>query len=134
MSEASLIAGLSFAIPKTSSAHACSYPLTNLLGIPHGEACGLTIDHWIRFNYSHGDRRIIELADALGFSSPDELADRIGEIKKYTSLRTTLADMKLSDAKLQELIEGCKHPNMLNNPVKVEDSDIAALMTALARG
>ena len=30
MAEASVIAGLAFTIPKTTSAHACSYPLTNL--------------------------------------------------------------------------------------------------------
>lgn len=44
MAEASVIAGLAFTLPKTTSSHACSFPLTNLYHIPHGEACGLTLD------------------------------------------------------------------------------------------
>ncbi len=31
MCEASVIAGLAFALPKTAAAHACSFPLTNTL-------------------------------------------------------------------------------------------------------
>ncbi|MFR5401289.1 MAG: hypothetical protein ACLTH3_15380 [Lachnospira sp.] len=35
MCEASLIAGLAFTLPKTTSSHACSFPLTNIHHIPH---------------------------------------------------------------------------------------------------
>ena len=38
MCEASVIAGLAFTLPKTTSSHACSFPLTKLYDLPHGEA------------------------------------------------------------------------------------------------
>lgn len=55
MCEASVIAGLAFTLPKTTSSHACSFPLTNIYHIPHGEACGLTLDYFVRIN-ARGNR------------------------------------------------------------------------------
>ncbi|MGN0692528.1 MAG: iron-containing alcohol dehydrogenase, partial [Oscillospiraceae bacterium] len=43
LAEASVIAGLAFTLPKTTSSHACSFPMTSIYHIPHGEACGLTL-------------------------------------------------------------------------------------------
>lgn len=131
MCEASLVAGLAFAIPKTSSAHACSYPLTNILGIPHGEACGLTIDWWIRFNASKGDKRTVEFANALGFDSAVELAIRIGEIKSNLGLRTNLKSLNLTHENVAQVMAACMHPNMKNNPIEVTEYDIKQLFDYL---
>ena len=67
MCEASLIAGLAFTLPKTTSSHACSFPLTNIHHIPHGEACGMTLDYFARINAKGADgARIDEFARKLG--------------------------------------------------------------------
>ena len=44
------MAGLAFTIPLTTGSHACSFPLTNIHGIPHGEACGITLDYFAHIN------------------------------------------------------------------------------------
>lgn len=119
MCEASVIAGLAFTQPKTTSAHACSYPLTNLLGIPHGEACGLTVDYFARLNASLGCERVDELARLLGFADAAALADAIVQLKVTLGLRQDLRDLHLSAEQVEQLVQGSKHPNLRNNPVEI---------------
>jgi len=84
MAEASLTAGLAFNLPKTNSAHACSYPLTNWLGIAHGEACAMTITHFMRYNAEHGDQRTETLARLVGFNDAHALADHLDGMRQRT--------------------------------------------------
>lgn len=131
MAEASVTAGLAFALPKTTSAHACSYPLTNRLGIAHGEACGLTIAHFTRFNASHGCERVQTLAHELGFADANALADAIDALKADTGLRTDLKDFALTDELFNQLATESMHPNMKNNPVAVSLADVKAMYRSM---
>ncbi len=133
MAQASVTAGLAFALPKTSSAHACSYPLTNRLGIAHGEACAMTIAYFIRFNASHGCQRTMRLANLLGFASAEELANRIDELKTMMGMRQTLADMNLTDNQFQQLVDESMHPNLANNPIIVSRKDLVEMYNMLIK-
>lgn len=115
---ASLLAGLAFTLPKTTSSHACSYPLTNIYKIPHGEACGLTLDFFTRINQLP---RVEILAKKLGFASIDALADGILNLKKTLNLRIDMKDFNLTDEKVDELVKLSRHPNLDNNPVDITD-------------
>lgn len=55
MAEASIVAGVAFSHPRTTGSHACSFPLTNIYGVPHGEACAFTLDYFVKFNAEHAD-------------------------------------------------------------------------------
>lgn len=127
MAEASVIAGLAFAMPKTSSAHACSYPLTNLLGIAHGEACALTITHFLHFNAEHGSDRPLLLAKELGYADVKAMADAIDELRTQTGLRENLKSYNLNDRQFEALVQGSMHPNLRNNPVKVCENDLRTI-------
>ncbi len=118
MSEASLIAGLAFALPKTTSSHACSYPLTNIYGIPHGEACTLTIDYFAKVNASE---RLLDFAQKVGFASIDEMCEKIHAMKVAMDMRTDLKDFDISPSQLSDLVSLSHHPNLLNNPVEITD-------------
>lgn len=118
--EASVIAGLSFTLPKTTAPHACSFPLTNRYGIPHGEACGLTLDYFTRLNGKH-DLRVQILAHDLGFADSEALADAISKLKEETGLRFSLKDLELSENEMASLVTASHHPNMDNNPYPVTD-------------
>jgi len=131
MAEASLIAGLAFAQPRTNSSHVCSYPLTGRYGIPHGEACAMTIDHFIRLNASKGCERTKSLAMALGFYTPEALAVEISNMKRNCGLRLGLAEYNLSHDDIDALAGACLHPNMCNNPVKVSYDDLLSIFTTL---
>lgn len=124
MCEASLIAGLSFTLPKTTSSHACSFPLTNIYNIPHGEACGLTLDYFARINQIP---RVEKLAKKLGFASVDAMADGIFELKKILGLRIDLKEFNLNEEQIQELVTISRHPNLYNNPVEITDEMLSTM-------
>lgn len=124
MAEASVVAGLAFTLPKTTSSHACSFPLTNLYHIPHGEACGLTLDYFAKINAGapgEEGRRIEKFAQNLGFRDMYDMAEAIAVLKKDIHLRRDLKEFKLTDEQLGELVRLSHHPNMLNNPVEITD-------------
>lgn len=134
MCEASVTAGLAFTLPKTTASHACSFPLTNLHHIPHGEACGLTLDYFVRIN-AHGpeEARVEGVAKALGFGSADEMADEILALKKRLGLRCDLKDLNLSEEQIAELVRISRHPNLYNNPVEITDQMLDEMYHKLAR-
>lgn len=122
MAEASVIAGLAFTLPKTTASHACSFPLTNIYDIPHGEACGLTLDYFTRINARYEqDGRILNLAHKLGFKDAYEMADEIYRLKEKLALRVDLKDLDLSDKDIDNLVNISRHPNLYNNPVEITD-------------
>lgn len=134
MCEASVIAGLAFTLPKTTSSHACSFPLTNIYRIPHGEACGLTLDHFIRINaHGEGGERVEYLAHRLGFTDADALADAVLELKHKMGLRCDLHDLNLSDEQIAELVRISRHPNLYNNPVEITDEMLEEIYRTLAK-
>lgn len=133
MCEASLIAGLAFNLPKTTGSHACSFPLTNIYQIPHGEACALTLDSFLRINAKEDeDKRLKTLAEALGFSDAEELADGIFALKKQLKLRTNLYDFDLKEEQIEELVQLSQHPNLRNNPVEITEEILRELYEKLA--
>lgn len=129
LSEASVIAGLAFSLPKTTASHACSFPLTSIYNIPHGEACGLTLDWFIRYNSK--DERVRKLSEALGYSDVNEFADAVYELKKVLGLRLGLNDLNLTDSQLKEIAGLSRNPNLYNNPVEVTDEALIDLYNYL---
>lgn len=134
MAEASVTAGLAFTLPKTTASHACSFPLTNIYHIPHGEACGLTLDYFARINASADDGRLEEFARELGFAGADEMADAIHKLKEELGLRNDLADLSLNEEQIEELVRISRHPNLYNNPVEITDEMLREMYTKLAKG
>ena len=116
---------------KTTSSHVCSFPLTNIYHIPHGEACGLTLDYFTRVNAA--DERTVKLADLSGYNSADDFADAIYDLKKSLGLRTSLADLKLDDRQISELVRLSHHPNMENNPIKITDEILTDMYKKLSQ-
>ena len=127
MSLASLLGGMSFALPKTAGSHACSYPLSEDYHMPHGEACAFTLDSFVLIN---ADERLERLCLAAGLSGTKELAERIRALKELGGLRTTLADIGCDDT--EKLAEGCAaHPLMANNPVEMTKEKLREMFEAL---
>ncbi|GGL56124.1 iron-containing alcohol dehydrogenase family protein [Sporolactobacillus putidus] len=134
MSEASVTAGLAFNLTQTAAAHACSYPLTQDYGIPHGEACAFTLPSFWKLNSRLGPEsdRLNGFSRRLGFEDSDRLADRIDEMKKEMGLRTTLEKVGiLSETGLDELVSRSFAPNMKNNPVEMTESGLKEMYRQL---
>ncbi len=120
MCEASLLAGIAFSHPKTSGPHACSFPLTNIYKMPHGEACAFTLDSFTKLNASAENGRLNSFANDCGFLDANQMADRIAELKRLFGMRITLVEIGISDLLASKLVEKSMHPNMLNNPVNMD--------------
>ena len=128
MSLAALLGGLAFALPKTAGSHACSYPLSEDYGLPHGEACAFTLDSFVRIN---ADARLETLCKRAGLSGTEELAERIAALKQLGGLRTRLAELGRVD--LDKLArDSAVHPLMKNNPVPMDEAALRRMFERLA--
>ncbi|MCR5208544.1 MAG: iron-containing alcohol dehydrogenase [Eubacterium sp.] len=130
MAEASIVAGVAFSHPRTTGSHACSFPLTNIYGMPHGEACAFTLDYFLRFNADNadGDGRIAALANACGFESAYAMADEISALKKRLGMRTRLSEIDCTgDAQIKELAEKSMSMLMTRNPIELTLDDITKM-------
>lgn len=127
MAEASIVAGVAFSHPRTTGSHACSFPLTNIYGVPHGEACAFTLDYFIKFNADNADAdgRITALAQDCGFESPYAMADEISAMKKRMGMKTTLTEIGCTtDEQIRELTEKSMSMLMTRNPIPLTENDI----------
>ncbi len=134
MAQASILAGVAFSHPRTTGSHACSFPLTNIYGMPHGEACAFTLDYFIKFNAKNadGDGRITALARDCGFASPNDMADEITAMKKRMGMKTRLCEIGcVTDAQIEELAEKSMSMLMTRNPVSLTKNDILEMYFSL---
>lgn len=134
MAEASIVAGVAFSHPRTTGSHACSFPLTNIYSVPHGEACAFTLDYFLRFNADNADSdgRISALAKDCGFDSPYEMADEIADMKKRMGMRTTLTEIGCTtDEQIRELTEKSMSMLMKRNPIELTQEDIYTMYKKL---
>lgn len=134
MAEASIVAGVAFSHPRTTGSHACSFPLTNIYGVPHGEACAFTLDYFIKFNAKHADcdGRITALAKDCGFESADAMADEIMAMKKRMGMKTNLAQIGCtSDEQILELTKKSMSMLMKRNPIELKEDDIYNMYMSL---
>lgn len=134
MAEASIVAGVAFSHPRTTGSHACSFPLTNIYGVPHGEACAFTLDYFLKFNADNADAdgRITALAKDCGFNSPYEMADEITAMKKRMGMVCTLSEIGCTtDEQIEELTEKSMSMLMTRNPIPLTKEDIKEMYISL---
>lgn len=134
MAEASILAGVAFSHPRTTGSHACSFPLTNIYKIPHGEACAFTLDYFLKFNAERadGDGRIAAFAKDCGFASAFEMADEITAMKKRMGMRTRLSEVGCTtDSQIDELTKASMSMLMTRNPIALTEKDIREMYLAL---
>lgn len=134
MAEASIVAGVAFSHPRTTGSHACSFPLTNIYGVPHGEACAFTLDYFVRFNADNADSddRITALAKACGFDTAYDMADEIMAMKRRMGMRCTLSEIGCTtDEQIKELTTKSMSMLMKRNPIELTESDIYTMYNNL---
>lgn len=134
MAEASIVAGVAFSHPRTTGSHACSFPLTNIYGVPHGEACAFTLDYFVRYNAEKADPdgRLDRFAKDCGFDNAYAMADEISAMKKRMGMRTRLSEIGCNtDEEIVELTKKSMSMLMKRNPIELEEKDIYNMYDAL---
>ncbi len=135
MAEASIVAGVAFSHPRTTSSHACSFPLTNLYHVPHGEACAFTLDYFMKLIAEKGDAdgRILAFAKDCGFGSLEAMADEIMAMKKRMGMRTTLSEIGCTtDEEIREIAKVSASAALIKNfPLDLTEEDVYNMFVAL---
>lgn len=131
MSMVALLGGLAFQLPKNAAVHACSFPLSSRYHLPHGAACAMTLDHFIRFNAPALGERGVKLARAAGFDDLPGLADAVAALKQAVGLPLRLREAGVAPAELGWLVEASFHPLMNNNPRPVSPAELLSLYTSI---
>lgn len=134
MAEASIVAGVAFSHPRTTGSHACSFPLTNIYGVPHGEACAFTLDYFIKFNADNADAdgRLAQLARDCGFENAYAMADEITAMKKRMGMACTLSEIGCTtDEQIEELTDKSMSMLMTRNPIALTRDNIRDMYISL---
>lgn len=127
MCRAALLAGMAFQLPKNAAVHACSFPLSSQYHQPHGAACAMTLDHFIRYNAPAMGERGAALAHAAGLQDMDALADVVRDLKVQAGLPTRLSEIGVCESSIDALVTASFHPLMNNNPREVTPKELRSL-------
>lgn len=119
MSEASVLAGFATDMAGATASHACSYPLTYLYNLRHGEACAFTMDSFIRINAEAEEGRLHFFAKEIGFEDAYSMADRIQQMKKQMGMKSTLKEAGIDLNDIENLAILSMQPDMINNPIVI---------------
>ncbi len=129
MAAASMFAGLAFSNTRTTACHSISYPLTTVFGIPHGQACAVTLPAVLLHNSSAIPARIKAICKAIGASGPEDASARIKRLMKAVGLKTGLKGLGLKRKDLGTVLDkGFTPERMVNNPKKITKSDMAKIL------
>lgn len=132
MAEASIVAGAAFSNPRTTGSHACSFPLTNIYGVPHGEACALTLGYFIRYNAEAENGRLHGFARDCGFNDAYQMADEVLKLKRSMGMAVSLSDIGLkTDEEIETLARLSMHPLLQKNPIPVGYEDILKMYKSI---
>ncbi|WP_010288877.1 iron-containing alcohol dehydrogenase family protein [Kurthia massiliensis] len=136
MAEASVSAGMAFNLTGTAAAHACSYPLTEQLNVPHGEACAFTLPKFWVYNATHSEdtERLHDISRQLGFEDAAHVAEAIEQLKRHLGLRHTWEEIGVeTDEQLQAIVDESFTGNMQNNPVDFTKASLRAFYETISR-
>ncbi len=131
----SLAGGMAIAISRTTAAHALSYPLTILHGVPHGVACVATLPAVLAWNadvqeedclHPRGSafvrERVAEIAALL-----DTLGGVTG-VAERLRVPVRLGEWGIGERDLDALVAACANPErMNNNPRRITAEAVRAL-------
>ncbi len=131
MSLAALMGGMAFQLPKNAAVHACSFPLSSRYHLPHGAACAITLDAFMRFNADILGERGRRLARAAGFHDMPSFAEAVLQLKQAVGLPTRLREAGVHDTDLDSLTNASFHPLMNNNPRPVTPQTLRALYESI---
>lgn len=131
--QASLLAGLAFSNTKTALAHAISYPLTALYGLPHGLACSLPLRLLLGFNGICNFDRVSLFAKILGAEpSLASMKEGIDGLFYKLGISMRLSDYGVSRKDAHEIYKAVLSSERTdNNIAQLDQSDLKALIDGL---
>ena len=132
MSLSSLFSGIAISIARTTIVHSVSYPLTVRFEVPHGLACSLTLQSFIRYNSKAVKARLPNIARAVGAETVEEFAEMVEGLVSSLGLPTRLSEVGVSKGDIETIVrEGFRPDRAENNPKRVTSEDLRGILRAL---
>lgn len=135
------LAGRAINLTTTTAAHAMSYKLTTLYGLPHGHAVAVCLPKLWKFMSTHME----QCNDPRGKEHLDQIFEQIAvamgrvcvadAIELFERLLTDMAieAPRLEEKVLPELIVSVNPARLGNNPVKLSEEDLTALYRNISK-
>ena len=133
--------GRAISIAQTTAAHAMSYKVSSLYGLPHGHAVAICLPRIWGYMATHMDRVVdargelylrrtfSEIASALGVDHVEAAIRRFSEILSALGLFCPVSENKEHDLDL--LTHAVNPVRLKNNPVKLSQSAIKCLYDSI---
>lgn len=127
------LSGRAINITQTTAAHAMSYKITSLFGVPHGAAVAMCmIPVWEYYNL-HSDKSSNArslIAEAYGADSIEGAFEIFKNICELLSLKTTVVATK---AQLEALVDGVNPERLKNYPISLTKDGIRSLYEKIVK-
>ncbi|MDO8991071.1 MAG: alcohol dehydrogenase-like regulatory protein ErcA [Sideroxyarcus sp.] len=133
MMQGSLLAGLAFSNASLGLVHAMAHSLGGLLGLPHGMANALLLNHVVDFNYTSAPERYDRIGQAMGIEMngttagkrKDALLNAIVTLRERTGIRTTIGALGVTREDIPQLsINAFNDPCLATNPRQASVQEI----------
>ncbi len=137
------LAGRAINICRTTAAHAMSYKLTSLYGLPHGHAVAVCLPEVWDYMLKHPDRCIdargagylqgvfADIAGALGCAGPEAAAEWFRKLLDELGMENPQARDR--EAELTVLTESVNPERLKNNPVALDKPALRKLYERILR-
>lgn len=131
--QASVMAGLAFSNTQTAMAHAISYPLTSIYGIPHGLACSLPLPHLVEANASGMPEFSGKISHSIGSNkSPEGISSAIENFFIQLGVETKLSSYGIKSEDSLRISEAVlKADRFGNNVAKFTEDEVGKLIKAM---
>lgn len=128
MATGAFYAGKAINISQTTAPHALAYYLTDKHGIPHGEAVGMNIHHFVVFNWPALNDKIINFIESIFKTTrATVLASQINRLKTGIGLKMSIKE--INSLQIDEYLKSVNLERLSNNPFKIDIPGLKRLLT-----
>ena len=139
MSVAALNAGKAISISKTTAPHALSYPFTAFNGIAHGHAVYLTLNDFLKFNYTNlqSSKSKFDLSERFklifnifAVENINELTNKISNIASNVGLENSFKKLNIIKKDYENILKNINTQRLSNNPIDINLNDIKEILNS----
>ena len=128
---AATMAGIAYSNSHPNVCHAVGTPLTLYWGVDHGQAVGITLPAFLRWNAQAISHKLPALWDALGVKDLEQACNRITEIMANCGLETTLGGLGIGQNDMDTLVEQSRWDRVSVLPEPLGEEDLRRLLQKL---
>ena len=125
----SFLSGVSISTANTTLCHSISYPLTSILSIPHGLACGFSLVEVIKFNSKSNDKFLKNTLDITKCKNSEMLIGKIYDILTNIEFKSYMSQyLSVIEKNIDNLIPLTFNSRSSNNPVPASLHDVETII------